>query len=154
MEAPVRSPSAAMLAAGQLRRGPMSSANADLPDVAATLGRLLQRVPAAQRPLFVAIAERMAAERYRGWAQQAPARAAGFLVCAEREDDIARRVEALHPDAEAELRRIHDANPDLAELNRSVFAGRPLEQQLAIQARGERAGAALWRALAQNAGDE
>ena len=32
----------------------MSSASAPLPDVAATLGRLLQRVPPAQRPLLVA----------------------------------------------------------------------------------------------------
>jgi hypothetical protein len=41
-------------------------------------------------------------------------------------------------------------NPDLAEINRSVFAGLPLAEQFRIQAQGERLGAATWRALARN----
>jgi hypothetical protein len=121
-----------------------------LPNVAELLGGLLQRVPEPERPLLIAIAERLAAERYRGWAKRAgsPDREAGLLACAEREDAIARRVESLHPDASAAQRRILDSNPDLTEINTAVFAGRPLEEQFAIQAQGERAGAALWRRLA------
>jgi hypothetical protein len=124
-----------------------------LPNVAELLGRVLQRVPVPQRPLLVALAERLAAERYRGWAESVGSaeRRAGLLACAEREEAIASRVESLHADAASEQRRILDANPDLPEINRSVFAGRPLEEQFAIQAQGERAGAALWRALAQAA---
>ena len=44
----------------------------------------------------------MAAERYRGWAgavDDATVRA-GLLACAAREDEIAARVEAVHPDAD------------------------------------------------------
>jgi hypothetical protein len=42
-------------------------------------------------------------------------------------------------------------HPDLEEINRALFADRPLEEQLAIQARGERLGAATWRSLAKPA---
>jgi hypothetical protein len=127
-----------------------------LPNVAELLGGLLRRVPEPERPLLIAIAERLAAERYRGWAKEAgsPDREAGLLACAEREDAIARRVESLHPDASATQRRILDSNPDLSGLNTAVFAGRPFEEQFAIQAQGERAGAALWRMLAQAAETE
>ena len=126
-----------------------SAAKADLPNVGEILGRLLARVPAPQHPLFVAIAERMAADRYRGWAEQAPAQRAGLLACSEREIGIAERVESLHENAASQQQQIRDANPELAELNRNVFAGRPLEEQYAIQAQGERIGAGLWRSLAQ-----
>ena len=127
-----------------------------LPNVAQLLGALLARVPVRERPLLIAIAERLAAERYRRWATavaDADQRAA-LARCADREEEIARRVESLHPDAGAEQERIRAANPDLAEINRSVFADRPLAEQFAIQAQGERAGAALWRALAQDAPSE
>lgn len=124
----------------------------ELPNVAQLLGRVLARVPEPQRPLLIAFAERLAAERYRGWAAIADAeRRPGLLRCADREEEIARRVESLHADADAEQQRILAANPDLPEINRSVFADRPLAEQFAIQAQGERAGAALWRALARAA---
>jgi hypothetical protein len=42
-------------------------------------------------------------------------------------------------------------HPGLLEINRDLFVGRPLEEQFAIQARGERLGAATWRSLAQRA---
>lgn len=133
----------------------MPEPSAAVPNVAELLGRVLQRVAEPQRPLLVALAERLAAERYRGWAKLAdlPERCSRLLACADREEEIARRVEALHPDASSEQRRILEANPDLEETNREIFAGRPLEQQFAIQAQGERAGAALWRRLAQAAPD-
>lgn len=124
-----------------------------LPDLAEVLGRVLQRVPLEQQPLLVALAERLAAERYRGWAEEDRAHAAGLLECAAREEEIARRVEALHPDHESTTRDLVARNPDLLEINRSLFAGRPLADQLALQARGERLGAATWRAFARALSD-
>jgi hypothetical protein len=106
-----------------------------------------------QQPLLVAVAERMAAERYRDWARVSPdaQQRDALLACAGREDDIARRIESLYPGAAALQQQMIDQNPDLAEINRSLFAGRSLPQQFTIQARGERLGAATWRAFAAHA---
>jgi len=128
----------------------------DLPNVAEVLGRVLQRVPSQDRPLLLALAERMAAERYRDWAADPVdrSRRSELLACADREEEIARRVEALYPGSDAVQRDLLAKHPDLEEINRQLFAGRPLEEQFAIQARGERLGAATWRSLAQRAGAE
>ena len=122
----------------------------DLPDVAQVLAPILERVAAEQRPLLVALAERMAADRYRGWAAASTnaLRRERLVACADREEEIARRVEALYPDADRIQRDIVARNPDLENVNRTLFADRPLEDQFTIQARGERLGAATWRALA------
>ena len=128
------------------------STGTELPDIAAVLGKVLRRVPREQQPLLIALAERLAAERYRGWAAETgePARRAGLLACAGREEEIARRVEALYPAAASIQRDVLAGNPDLIELNRTLFAGRPLAQQLLLQARGERLGAATWRSFAHD----
>lgn len=122
-----------------------------LPDLAEILSRVLERVPPERRPLLVAIAERLAAERYRGWASDADSqsRAAQLLACATREEAIVSRIAALYSDGAEIQRDILSKNPDLEEINRSIFAGRPLAQQFTIQANGERLGAATWRAFAQ-----
>ncbi len=121
-----------------------------LPDIGAVLAPLLERVAPDERALLIAIAERMAAERYRTWAAQVddPNVRAGLLACAAREDEIASRVEALYPDAPAAQARVRAALPELPTVNAALFAGRPLAEQFAIQATGERLGAATWRALA------
>jgi hypothetical protein len=105
--------------------------------------------------LVVALAERLAAERYRGWAREVAdaGQTSGLLACAEREEEIARRIEGLYPDGAAAQRDMLERNPDLLDVNRSLFAGRPLGQQLLLQARGERLGAATWRAFARAAED-
>jgi hypothetical protein len=122
----------------------------NLPDIGAVLAPLLERVAPGERALLIAIAERMAAERYRRWATEVddPTVRAGLLACAAREDEIATRVEAIHPDAAAGQARLRAAIPDLPTINAALFAGRPLADQFAIQAAGERLGAATWRALA------
>jgi hypothetical protein len=127
---------------------------AKLPNVAEVLAEVLGRVREEERPLLIALAERMAAERYRGWAGETdgPGRAE-LLACADREEEIARRVESLFAEAAASQRDILARNPDLVDVNRSLFSGRPLDQQFAIQAQGERLGAATWRSLAQHARD-
>jgi hypothetical protein len=130
----------------------MPSSEAELPDLTAIFAALLQRVPREHQALLIAIAERRAAVRYRDWAAMSePAHRPELLSCAEREEEIARRVEALYPGAAAIQQDILAKNPDLDELNRSLFAGRPLTQQFVMQARGERLGAATWRAFAEHA---
>lgn len=128
----------------------MSATDETLPNLAEILGRVLLRVPAERRPLLIAYAERLAAERYREWSRGTTdsTRKARLAACAEREEEIARQVESLFPEASNLQREILAANPDLEEVNRSIFAGRPLRQQFAIQAQGERLGAATWRSLA------
>ena len=125
----------------------------DLPNLAQIIAPVLERVPAAERPLLIALAERLAADRYRDWAGGATdaARAARLLACAEREEEIARRVEALFPDPAGTQRAILARNPDLPELNAALFRDRPPAEQWAIQASGERLGAATWRAFAGEA---
>ena len=126
----------------------------ELPDLAQVLGPLLARVTTEQQPLLLAAAERLAAERYRGWASQAKgAERAGFLACAAREEEIARRVESLYTDVAATERAILAAVPDLLEINRTLFAPYPLAQQLLLQSRGERLGAMTWRRFAAGEND-
>jgi PhnB protein len=123
-----------------------------IPSIGDAFARVLERVGREQRPLLIAIAERLAAERYRGWAKEhlMAEHAARLLACAQREDEIAGRVEALFPDAARIQREILAKHPDLADVNRSLFAGRPLHVQFRIQANGERLGAATWRAFAKH----
>ena len=127
----------------------------EIPDLATIIGPLLDRVPHEQQPLLIAVAERRAAERYRGWADgfSDAERKAELLACAEREEDIATRVEALFPEAAAIQRDIVAKIPDLEEVNRKLFAQWTLEQQFTIQARGERLGAATWRSFAKRETD-
>jgi hypothetical protein len=132
----------------------MASADpSGLPNVADILAPLLARVPRQHQPLLLAVAERMAADRYRGWASLVtdPQHASDLIACAGREEEIADRIEELYPDAVAILEDVLSKNPDLDEINRSLFADRPLREQFTIQAQGERLGRATWRAFAQNA---
>lgn len=123
---------------------------AALPDVGAILGPLLASIGAAERPLFLALAERLAAERYRRWAGEVhePERRAGLLACAAREDEIAGRVEAIFPNAAEVQARLRAAHPEIVTVADELFGSRPLAEQFAIQAAGERAGASAWRAFA------
>jgi hypothetical protein len=126
-----------------------------LPNVAEILAPILGRVAPGHRPLLVAIAERMAADRYRRWADDTGDAGVrdSLLACAAREEEIAARVEALYPDAGRIQREILADQPDLAGVDRSVFATRPLREQFAIQAQGERVGASTWRAFAAREDD-
>lgn len=122
-------------------------------NIGEVLAPILARIPRERQPLLIAAAERLAAERYRGWAAQVASAGeqAGLRACAAREEEIARRIEGLYPDAGAVQREILAANPDLLEVNRTLFAGRPLREQFRSQADGERLGAATWRSFAKHA---
>jgi hypothetical protein len=124
------------------------------PDIASVLGQLMQRVPPGQQQLLMALAERMAADRYRAWAANAEAeRRTALLACAAREEEVARRVESLHADAAVVQAEIREKNPDLGALAQSFFAQFALEEQFVIQAQAERLGAATWRSLAKRQPD-
>lgn len=128
------------------------SRSVKLPDIGEVVGRMLQRVPREQQPLLLAQRERVAAARYRGWASEVadPGRRSALLACADREEEIARRVEALYPAAASIQRDILARHPDLTTITGSLFSAYALDHQFILQARGERFGAATWRSFAQN----
>jgi alkylhydroperoxidase family enzyme len=134
-------------------RGVPGTSDIELPDIAEFLGRLLQRVSPEQQPLLLAHRECLAAARYRDWADEVakPDLRAGLHACADREDEIARRVQSLYPEADSSQRDLVAKTSDLTDIGRSLFAGLPLYQQFIQQARGERLGAATWRSFAQDA---
>lgn len=126
------------------------SSQPELPSIAAILTPVAVRLPLRQQRLLIAHAERQAAEMYRSWAAQvgAPERD-GFLRCAEREEDIAARIEALEPEADTLRRQVEAAlRSDLDAQVRAVYAGRPLAEQWEIQRRAERAGKKTWENFA------
>lgn len=123
----------------------------DLPNLGDVIGPILAEAPEEHLPYVIAFAERLAAKRYRVWASQiaAPEHRDQLLACADREEEIASRVEALS-DAAAKIQSdFLAAHPDVESAYASLFEGRPLADQLRIQAAGERLGAATWRGLAQ-----
>lgn len=132
------------------------SAPDDLPDIGALVVPLLADVPAEHRPYVVAYLERVAAGRYRLWAGEVAdvSQRRRLLACAEREEEIASRVEGLSAEAASVQQAFVRAHPEIGDLYASLFSGRPLADQLRIQARGERLGAATWRAFAGAASDE
>lgn len=132
----------------------MPSPSAPEPNIAVLLATVLQNVAAEHQPLLIAIAERLAADRYRGWSAtpEAASHADALRACAAREEDIAGRIERLYPNAETIQARLRLQNPDLFDINRTLF-DRPLQQQWRIQAQGERLGAATWRSLARRETD-
>jgi hypothetical protein len=129
----------------------LPSAQSALPNLGGIFARVLQRVPEDQQPLLIAIAERLAADRYRGWARE-PSQAGHadqLLACARREEEIAERVEGLFPGAGAIQRDMLAKNPDFLEIPRKVFDGLSVLEQFRLQVQGERLGAATWRSLAR-----
>lgn len=128
----------------------MSDDQPNIPNVATILAGALRNVDAKLQPILLAKLERLAAQRYRNWASDHPDRSVkeGLLACADREDEIARRVESQVPNASSIQDRLLAENPALLDLNRTLFEARPLKIQFAMQAQGEEAGAAAWRAYA------
>lgn len=130
--------------------------SAELPNIAAVLAAVLQRVPRDQQPLVIAFAERLAADRYRSWAARVDSDETKHQLeaCAQREEEIAALVESLYTSPKSAQQKLLAAHPDLLEVNDTLFAPLALEQQFALQAQGERLGALTWRAFAQHAADE
>lgn len=119
-------------------------------DIVAALAPVLAVVPPADHPLLLALLEGWAAERYRRWSADAPddATRAALLACADREEQIATRVRSLRPDADAVQGRLVEEHPQLRAVTDNAFAHDNVLDQYALQATGERLGAATWRAFA------
>ena len=128
----------------------MTDRQTDIPNVAEILAGVLRTIEPKLQPLLLAKLERFAAQRYRTWSGDHPNQSVkeGLLACADREEEIARRVESLVPDASAIQNKLLADHPELLDLNRTLFEGRPIEVQYAMQAAGERAGADAWKAYA------
>jgi hypothetical protein len=120
------------------------------PSIIGMLGPIIAAYPPDEQRIFAALGERVAAGRYHAWAESV--KDAGqrdiLLRCAAREQDIAGRVEALHPNAAAVQKTISQNHPDLENQYRGMFENISLPDQFAMQAEAERAGAAAWRAFA------
>ena len=127
----------------------------NIPSLSKILGGVLQSIEPGLQPFLLAKLERLAAQRYRMWASGYTDQNVkeGLLACAEREEEIAKRVESLNPEAERIQARLLSEHPEVLDLNRTLFEGRALEVQFAIQAEGERAGAAAWKAYADASSD-
>ena len=133
----------------------MTADQTNIPNITEILAGVLRSIEPKLQPLLLAKLERLAAQRYRTWASDYPDQSVkeGLLACADREEEIARRVESLEPNASAIQARLLSDHPELLDLNRTLFEGRPLKVQFAMQADGERAGAAAWKAYAAAASD-
>ena len=127
----------------------------NIPNISEILAGALRSIDPKLQPMLLAKLERLAAQRYRTWATDQAVQSVrdGLRACADREEKIAGRVESLEPNASAIQDKLLSDHPELLDLNRTLFEGRPLKVQFAMQAEGERAGAAAWRAYAAAATD-
>ena len=125
----------------------MPIAETETPQFGALLAQYIVAVPEASRPRFLARLERGAADRYRGWAAALPEHAQVLLDCAASEEQIAIRVDALYAAIPEELAAIEKALPAALQTYFNVFEGRPVKQQLALQAVAERQGSQAWQSL-------
>lgn len=110
----------------------------------------LSRYSPEDRWIFTALAERIAATRYRAWAElvEDPGDRETLLACAAREEDIASRVEALRDDAHELQAKMRDAHPELPAGYAALFEALPLRDQFALQAAAEGLGAGTWASYA------
>lgn len=120
----------------------------EMPDVGQLLQPLFARLAPPARPPFLAMLERVAAERYRFWATELPQHADDLLACALDEEEVADRVEACFTLDESTRRELGPLLADARSAYAELFAGREVWEQLRIQASAERQGAQAWRAVA------
>jgi len=114
----------------------MSVPSPSLPDLGSAVRPVFESVPESERPILVALLERSAARRYRIWAgrHDLTAHAAELRRCADREEEIAARVEGLYPEAKRIQAQLLATLPDLDALARDIFAPLALLDQLRVQA--------------------
>jgi hypothetical protein len=122
------------------------------PSITLLLAPLTRGLTEAERPAFLARLEQMAAQRYRAWAEQAPAHARVLLACAESEQEIAARAARLFPVDAVQSAKLDALLTQARQLYGSLFVGLALPEQLELQASAERQGADVWRAIAATPG--
>lgn len=126
---------------------PQAAARKAAPSIPLLLAPITRGLVGAEQAAFLGRLERLAAERYREWAKQAPAHAGLLRACAESEDRIADRAERLFPMDAAQAAKLDALVPDVRRIYGTLFVGLSLREQLALQANAERQGADVWRAL-------
>ena len=124
------------------------------PNFGLLLAPVLGKVEAQSRPRFLALLERAAADRYRGWAEELPEHANLLLGCAGREDEIADRIEASFPIGVAELESLRSLLPQARDLYYAAFDGISVLDQIRMQADAELQGANAWRSVAKGVSDD
>ena len=117
------------------------------PNIAALLAPVIAQLEGPEWPALLARLEHIAGNRYRAWAQRAPALARELLACADREDDISARGAKLFALSDVQRARVDGLVPGVREAYAGLFAGLTLREELALQANAERQGAAAWRAI-------
>jgi hypothetical protein len=122
-------------------------------DAAELLQRAFERLALEIRPLLAAALARTAIERYRQWAASPGCSRYRWrlLACAERTEEIARAVEAVHRGTAIERRILE--HPDMVRAESAAFDGRPIAEQFLVQARRSRLVAARWRTFAEEERD-
>lgn len=118
-----------------------------IPNFGELLAPYIDRVPEEALPNFLALLERGAADRYRVWAEMLPAQREELLACADREDEIANRADALFPLDPSLRDQVAEPLPEAKSVYYAVFSDLDVYDQLRIQADAERQGAAAWRGL-------
>lgn len=119
----------------------------EIPNFGELLATHLEKVPPEGLPYMLSQLERTAAERYRGWADAVPEHRDGLLACADREDEIADRVEALFPPTPENRTLVQSLIPAARDTYYAVFAEYSPVEQMTIQANAERQGANAWQGL-------
>lgn len=128
--------------------------NPKIPNFGELLRGPLTSVPDEARVGLIARLERMAAARYREWADESPELAKGLLACAAREEAIADRAEALMPLRPEHEPAVDAVIDDAREQYAGVFEGYALRDRIVIQAHAERQGSLAWLGFASQASDE
>ena len=122
--------------------------NVVVPRFGELLAPYISQVPDQIRPRFLALLERGAASRYRGWAEMLPEHSEGLLRCAEAEDEIANRIEGAFAMDETLRDQLEAPLPGALKTYYEVFAPLDVWDQLRIQANAERQGAGAWERIA------
>ncbi len=125
-----------------------------IPDFGQLLATHLSQIPADAMPGALALLERGAAERYRGWAKAVPEHAEGLLACAAREDEIADTVEAMLPVPPEHRALVERIIPLAMQTYLDVFNGLSPTEQMTIQADAERQGANAWQGFIEGNPDQ
>ena len=116
---------------------------------------LRQLSPHAQN-IFLASIERVAGDKYEEWANQTENITVKetLLKCAERERTVADKIEEFYCDATDLQKEVDGLKLNLDEITHDIYQGQSLRMQLAIQANGERNGAAHWLDAANQTEDD
>ncbi|MBT4161343.1 MAG: hypothetical protein HOC70_07670 [Gammaproteobacteria bacterium] len=118
-----------------------------VPNFGELLAEHLNGVPPDAYPFLLSQLERTAAARYRGWAEDVPEHREGILRCADAEDEIADRVEALFPPSDEHRELVGEIIPKAKATYYSAFEPYTPVEQMFIQANAERQGAEAWQTL-------